>query len=65
MTEAQLRHQVTLFVSWLVVSFVVGLVVWAGSLALGYSLHPLPLFAFAGVATWVVDGLVYRWKQSG
>lgn len=64
MTEAQLRHQLQLFVSWLVASFVVALVVWAIALALGASPHPLPVFAFAGVGVWVVDGIAYRWRRS-
>lgn len=63
-TEGQVRHQVQLFVCWLGVTFVVGLVVWAGALALGVSLHPLPVFAFAGVATWAADGILYRWRRS-
>lgn len=53
-----------MFVSWLLVSAVVGLVVWAGALALGWSFHPLPVFAFAGVATWAADGILYRWRRS-
>lgn len=64
MTEAQIRHQVQMFVSWLVVSFVVGVVVWAVLLALGLWTDPLPVFALAGVAVWVGDGLLYRWRRS-
>lgn len=64
MTEAQIKHACQMLVTLTVCTFVVGLVVWAVSLALGYNAPPLAVFGLSGVAVWVVDGMLYRWRRS-